>query len=114
VRAARAEALEPLVEVVDERELEVALAAEARIIGVNTRDLNTLTMDGARAARVCSAIPPEAIAVHLSGLSEAQHIAHVARSRADAALVGEALMREDDPRPCLRAMLAAANTPSAH
>jgi indole-3-glycerol phosphate synthase len=107
-RAARAEGVEPLVEVVDERELQAALAAEARIVGVNARDLDTLAMDGARAARLCSAIPPDVVAVHFSGLREAGDIAHVARGRADAALVGEALMRDDDPRPRLRAMVEAA------
>jgi indole-3-glycerol phosphate synthase len=109
-RTARAEGLEPLVEVVDEPELEAALAADARVIGVNARDLDSLAMDRARATRVCGAIPPEAVAVHFSGLSEPQDIAVVARGRADAALVGEALMREDDPRPRLRAMLSAANS----
>jgi indole-3-glycerol phosphate synthase len=109
VRASRIEGLEPLVEVVDEGEVRAALLAGARIIGVNARDLNTLAMDPARAARVCSAIPLEAIAVHFSGLSEARDVAQVARGRADAALIGEALMREDDPRPKLRAMVAAAS-----
>ena len=109
VRRARAEGLEPLVEVIDEREVQAALAAEARIIGINARDLDTLAMDPARVARVCSAIPPEAITVHFSGLSEARDVAQVARGRADAALIGEALMREDDPRSKLRAMVAAAN-----
>jgi indole-3-glycerol phosphate synthase len=110
VRAARALGLEPIVEVVDEKELRAALMAEARIIGVNARDLDTLAMDPPRAARVCAAVPPEAIAVHFSGLSEPTDVGQVARGRADAALVGEVLMREDDPRPRLRALLAAART----
>jgi indole-3-glycerol phosphate synthase len=106
--AARAEGIEPLIEVVDEEELEAALAAEARIVGVNARDLDTLAMDATRAARVCSAIPPRVVAVHLSGLREASDVARIGRSRADAALVGEALMQDDDPRPRLRAMVEAA------
>jgi indole-3-glycerol phosphate synthase len=107
-RIARAEGMEPLIEIVDERELEAALAAEARIVAVNARDLDTLAMDGSRAARVCGAIPPDVVAVHLSGLREPGDVEHVARGRADAALVGEALMRDDDPRPRLRAMIEAA------
>jgi indole-3-glycerol phosphate synthase len=107
-RAARDHGVEPLIEVFDEQELQAALAAEARIVAVNARDLDTLAMDAARAARVCAAIPPEVVAVHLSGLREAGDIAEVARGRADAALVGEALMRDDDPRPRLRAMVEAA------
>jgi indole-3-glycerol phosphate synthase len=107
-RAARAEGVEPLIEVVDERELEMALAAEARIVGVNARDLDTLAMDTARTERVCAAIPADVVAVHLSGLRAPADITRVARGRADAALVGEALMREDDPRPTLRAFVEAA------
>jgi indole-3-glycerol phosphate synthase len=94
--------------VVDERELEAALAAGARVVGVNARDLDTLAMDAARAARVLESIPREVVAVHLSGLKTAEDVARVARTRADAALMGEALMRLDDPAPLLSEMLRAA------
>ena len=107
VRAAREESLEPLVEVVDEVELEAALAAGATMIGVNTRDLDSLAMDPARAARVLDAVPPTVVAVHLSGIKTPLDVATVARGRADAALLGEALMRQDDPREALRAMVGA-------
>jgi indole-3-glycerol phosphate synthase len=107
-QAARGEGLEPLVEVTDEREVDAALRAKARVVGVNVRDLDTLAMDAARAARVLDAIPREVVAVHLSGLRDPSDIARVAATRADAALVGEALMRADDPRPRLRAMIDAA------
>lgn len=107
-RAARAEGLEPLVEVVDERELEEALAADARLVGVNARDLDTLAMDAPRAARVCAAIPPSVVSVRLSGLRDAGDVADVARTRTDAALVGESLMRDEDPSPRLRSMAEAA------
>jgi indole-3-glycerol phosphate synthase len=114
--AARDEGVEPMVEVVDEREVEAAAAAGARLVGVNARDLDTLAMDAARAARVLSAVPPDVVAVHLSGLRDPASVTEVARSRADAALMGEALMRQDDPRPLLRAMVDAAgarNSPAA-
>jgi indole-3-glycerol phosphate synthase len=107
-RTARDEGLEPMVEVIDERELEAALHADARLVGVNARDLDTLAMDAARTARVLAAIPATVVAVHLSGLRDPGDIARVAGSRADAALVGEALMRDDDPRPRLRALVDAA------
>lgn len=107
-RAARGEGLEPFVEVVDEAELDAALAAGARVIGVNARDLDTLQMDRARTARVLERIPRDRIAVHLSGVGSPEAVADVARGRADAALVGEALMRADDPAPLLGSMLAAA------
>jgi indole-3-glycerol phosphate synthase len=105
---AREEGIDPLVEVTDERELAMALEVGARAIGVNARDLDTLAVDSARAARVLDAIPSGVVAVHFSGLREASDVQRIAASRADAALVGEALMRDDDPRPRLRAMVEAA------
>jgi indole-3-glycerol phosphate synthase len=110
VRAARDHRLEPLVEVVDEHELASGLEAGARVIGVNARDLDTLAMDAGRAARVVAAIPQGVVAVHFSGLRGPDDVRQVAGTRADAALVGEALMRADDPRPLLEAMVAAAET----
>jgi indole-3-glycerol phosphate synthase len=106
--AARGQGVEPLVEVVDESELASALEARARIVGVNARDLDTLAMDAARAARVLAAIPREVVAVHFSGLRSSADVALVARERPDAALVGEALMRQDDPRALLAEMVGAA------
>ncbi len=106
--AARAEGLEPLVEIALDTELEAAIAAGARVVGVNARDLDTLQMDAERVARVLHALPADVVAVHLSGLRDGNDVARVARSRADAALIGEALMRQDDPGPLLRAMVAAA------
>jgi len=108
VAAARAERMEPVVEVVDERELEAAAEAQARLVGVNARDLDTLQMDLAHAGRVLEGIPASIVAIHLSGLREANDVAAIARGRADAALVGEGLMRVDDPRPLLQRMAAAA------
>ncbi|MBX3230229.1 MAG: indole-3-glycerol-phosphate synthase [Labilithrix sp.] len=107
VRHARARGLEPLVEIVDEPELAAALAADATVIGVNARDLDTLQMDAARAERVLAQIPAKCIKLHLSGLKDAAGVAAVARSGVDAALIGEALMRLDDPAPLLRAMRGA-------
>jgi indole-3-glycerol phosphate synthase len=106
--AARAMHVEPLVEIVNEGELAVAVSASARVIGVNARDLDTLAMDAGRTARVLAAIPPGVAAVHLSGIRDGAGVRHVAQGRADAALVGEALMRADDPRPLLRAMIEGA------
>ena len=108
--ACRARGLEPLIEVTDEAELAAALAAGARVVGVNARDLDTLVIDKARAARVLAAIPADVVAVHLSGLSTPASVADVAAGRADAALVGEALMRQDAPGELLRAMVTAAKT----
>jgi indole-3-glycerol phosphate synthase len=108
VREAEARGLVPLVEVTTEEELARAMDAGARMVGVNARDLNTLKMDAERAASVLARIPAGTVAVHLSGLGKAENIARLAASRADAALVGEALMRLDDPTELLAAMVRAA------
>jgi indole-3-glycerol phosphate synthase len=108
VQAATSTGLEPLVEVVDEAELTTGLEAGARVVGVNARDLDTLAMDAERTARVMNAIPRDVVAVHLSGLKTPADVARVAAMRADAALIGEGLMRQDDPRGLLREMVSAA------
>jgi indole-3-glycerol phosphate synthase len=109
VRACRAIDLEPFVEVADESELARALAIDAHVIGVNTRDLDTLAMDAERTARVVRQIPTDRVAVHLSGVRGPEDVAAIAKTRADAALVGEALMREEHPNDLLKRMLARAN-----
>jgi indole-3-glycerol phosphate synthase len=108
IQAARARDLVPFVEVCTEEELRVALDGGAELIGVNARDLDTLAMDAARAARVLAAIPDHVVRVHLSGLSKPEDVTRIRQSGADAALVGEALMRLDDPEPFLRALASAA------
>ena len=106
--AARARGLEPFVEVVSQPEADLALDAGARLIGVNARDLDTLEMDADRARRVLDTLPPHVVAVHLSGLRRPEDVAEVATTRADAALVGESLMRLADPLPLLTQMVEAA------
>lgn len=108
VAHAKSAGLEPLVEVATEDELRVAIDAGAGTIGVNARDLDTLAMDAERAAKVLAGIPATSIAIHLSGLKTAGDVAAIAKTRADAALIGEALMREDDPAALLASMHAAA------
>ncbi len=102
--------LESLVEVVTEEELAWALDAGAKLVGVNARDLDTLVMDAERAGRVLEATPPACIPVYFSGLKAPGDVRRIAASHAHAALVGETLMREDDPRALLRSLVAAAQT----
>jgi indole-3-glycerol phosphate synthase len=102
---ARERDLEPLVEIATQTEAELALSAGARVIGVNARDLDTLAMDAERAAAVLAALPADVTRVHLSGLATPDDVERIAKTGADAALVGEALMRQDDPEPLLRRML---------
>jgi indole-3-glycerol phosphate synthase len=106
--AARRLGLDPFVEIASEAELDRALEVRAPIVGVNVRDLDTLQMDPERAARVLGAIPAGVVAVHLSGLRTTDDASTVARSRVDAALIGEALMRQADPSALLGELLRAA------
>lgn len=103
-RAARERDLVPFVEVVSEDEARLALDVGAELVGVNTRNLDTLHMDPAHAERVLALLPSTVTRVQLSGLRSAEAVARVAESGVDAALIGEALMRCDDPEPLLRQM----------
>lgn len=107
VEGAKTRALEPIVEVIDESELARAVAAGARTIGVNARDLSTLAMDRDRAARVVAQIPAGVRSLWFSGLGGPADVQRIAASSIDGALVGEGLMRQDDPRPMLRSMVEA-------
>ena len=115
-RAIHGHGMTPIVEVTDEAELARALALEQttpRVLGVNARDLATLRMDRARAVRLVDAIPSSEVALFFSGLSSAAEVRAVSAQAsphrpADGALIGEALMRQDDPEPLLRAMVEAA------
>lgn len=100
VRETIAQGLAPLVEAADAQELQLALETDARIIGVNSRDLRSFRIDREAAARLVGQIPPGRIAVYMSGISSREDLAGIAATRADAALIGESLMRA--PQPGLR------------
>jgi indole-3-glycerol phosphate synthase len=95
-------ALAALVEVHDEPELERALAAGSRIVGVNQRDLRTFQVDHERACALARAIPADVLAVAESGIRDAGDARRLAEAGYDAILVGEALVRADDRAGRLR------------
>lgn len=105
--AARERGLEVLAEVHAPAEVAVVLDAGAQLVGVNTRDLDTLVMDAQLGRRVLGELPTSVTRVHLSGLRTPEHVSAVAASPADAALIGESLMREDDPTELLTRLVAA-------
>ncbi|MEZ5418730.1 MAG: indole-3-glycerol phosphate synthase TrpC [Vicinamibacterales bacterium] len=105
--AARALGLAVLVEVHDEGELETALAAGARVIGVNNRNLRTLAVDRAVSARLAPRFPRDVVAVSESGLTGAADVAAMRALGYRAFLVGERLMTTDDPAGALRAICGA-------
>jgi indole-3-glycerol phosphate synthase len=103
-----AHGMAPVVEAADEAELEIALRTSATIIGVNARDLRTFRVDPERAKHAIERIPPERVAVHMSGITSGDALAELGGSRADAVLVGEALMRAPSPGERLAQWLDAA------
>ena len=105
---AAARGLDVLVEVHDERELELALAAGARIVGVNNRDLRDFSVDVERTFALRERIPEGVLVVSESGIGTPEQLVRLRGARIDAALIGERLMREPDPEAALRALLAAA------
>ena len=88
--------LAALVEVHDEAELERALAAGARIVGVNQRDLRTFEVDQERACALVGRIPTGVLAVAESGIRGADDARRLAEVGYDAILVGETLVRAGD------------------
>jgi indole-3-glycerol phosphate synthase len=95
--AARRFGLDALVEVHDEEEATRAVNAGAVCIGVNNRDLRTLRTDLATFARVRRVLPDDVVVVAESGVRTADDVRRLAGEGADAVLVGETLMRSDDP-----------------
>ncbi len=105
VDAVRSRGMEPVVEAADARELEVAVATDARIVGVNARDLRSFRVDTAGAARCLEGVPTGRVAVFMSGIRTNDDLRAIAGTRADAVLVGEGLMRHEAPGERLRALL---------
>ena len=96
--------LAALVEVHDERELEVAVRLGAVIIGINNRDLATLAVDTRRTYDLLPRIPPGTVVVAESGFRERSELDELGRAGVDAVLVGEALMRSADIETACRAL----------
>lgn len=90
--------LSALVEAHDEAEVETALAAGARIVGVNNRNLKDFTVDTGNSRRLRALIPEDVLFVSESGVRDAADVRAARDMGADAVLVGEALMRAGDKR----------------
>jgi len=111
VAQARDLGLEPLVEAHETREIEAALATGSRLVGINNRDLRTLGVDPERAVRMRDLVPADRLVIAESGVRDAATIARWRATGFDAALVGEALMRSQDPAAAARALVAAGTYP---
>jgi indole-3-glycerol phosphate synthase len=100
--AAHAAGLEALIEVHDRRELDVALGSGGRIVGVNSRNLDTFEIDIGAAWALLRAVPADCIAVAESGMATLADVERAADAGADAVLIGTALSRAADPAVLLR------------
>ncbi|HUA73077.1 MAG TPA: indole-3-glycerol phosphate synthase TrpC [Solirubrobacteraceae bacterium] len=100
--SARELGLSVLVEVHDERELDVALALGAPIIGINNRDLTTLEVDTRRTFELLPRAAGRALVVAESGFSRPDQLDELERAGVDAVLIGEALMRSRDVEAACR------------
>lgn len=88
--------LSALVEAHDEKEIETSLSVNARIIGVNNRNLKDFTMDLSNSANLRSLVPNNVVFVSESGVKSHEDIERLAAIGVDAVLVGESLMRAAD------------------
>jgi indole-3-glycerol phosphate synthase len=102
----------PLVEVHDEAELDRALDAGARLVGVNARDLRTLEVDRGVFARLAPSIPPAVVTVAESGVRGPHDLLAYAAHGANAVLVGEGLVTGKDPRHAVAELVAAGAHPT--
>jgi indole-3-glycerol phosphate synthase len=94
---ARSRGLAALVEVHDEAETHLALEVGAALVGVNHRDLRTFEIDLGLTERLRKLIPEDVIVVAESGIHDAAAARRVYEAGANAILVGEVLMRAEDP-----------------
>ena len=106
--------LSVLVEVHDAEEVQRALAAGARIIGVNSRDLRTLEVHRDQFAKVAPSIPDHIAKVAESGVRGPQDLLDYAKAGADAVLVGESLVTGANPRDAVHQLVTAGSHPALH
>ncbi len=87
-----------LTEAHDENEVETALRANARIIGVNNRNLKDFSVATDNSSRLRKMIPKDVLFVSESGVTSAEDIGKLRKIGADAVLIGETLMRAEDKK----------------
>jgi indole-3-glycerol phosphate synthase len=102
IETARDYGMEPLVEVHDRRDAQVAMSAGARLTGINNRDKDTLKVDIRRTERLSRFV--SGVTVSASGIETQEQLAYVLES-CDAALIGSALMRAPDAGEALKSLV---------
>ena len=104
---ARGMEMDVLAEVHDKRELDRALGLETSLIGINNRDLRTLTTDLATTEELAPLVPPDRFLVSESGIRNTDDLRRLSAVGPNCYLVGESLMRQDDVAAAVRALLGA-------
>jgi indole-3-glycerol phosphate synthase len=102
--------IEILVEVRDERELDLALTLGAQLIGVNNRNLETLEIDPDTSLRILPLIPSDVVAIAESGVRSVHDVERLARAGANAVLVGTELSASSDPEAAVRSLTGVTRT----
>lgn len=103
VAAAKQMNIEVLVEIQDETELAIAIAAEAEIIGINNRDLATFQVDPERALNLVTHIPKNLVKIAESGIISPKMARTYHQAGFDAVLIGEALIKATKPESFIQA-----------
>jgi indole-3-glycerol phosphate synthase len=98
--------LDCLVEVHQESELERALTADAEVIGINNRDLDDFNVDIQTTFELITDVPAGKTVVSESGIADRSTLEELERVGVDAVLIGEALMRADDPAAKVKELTA--------
>ena len=101
-REARALDLDAIVEVAQEDELDVALEVDVDVLGINNRNLEDFSVDLERTFDLLSAVPAGKVVVSESGIHYREQIDELEQVGVDAVLVGEVLMRAEDPEAAVR------------
>ncbi|MGE4292606.1 MAG: indole-3-glycerol-phosphate synthase [Desulfovibrio sp.] len=107
IQTGRELGLEAVVEIFDERDLELARTAGAEIIQVNARDLDTLEVDHDNVRRLVSRGRPGEVWIAASGVFTPEQVREAAERGYDAVLVGTAIMASDDPGAVVRSLAEA-------
>jgi indole-3-glycerol phosphate synthase len=104
-----------LVEVHTEEEADRAMKAGARVIGVNARDLRTLSVDLSVFERIAPGLPSKVVKIAESGVRGPHDLIRYASAGADAVLVGEGLVTQKSPREAVAALVTAgSHTAGSH
>jgi indole-3-glycerol phosphate synthase len=97
--------LDAIVEVHKPEELEVALEIDADVIGINNRDLADFSVDVARTLDLLPDVPAGKVVVSESGIFQREQVEELEQVGVDAVLVGETVMRAEDPEAAVRVLV---------